>query len=441
MRNVLFLLFLASCAFSNNVRKISNDDKLPMEYKEICNPSGECRKFSRLIMGTDHLVQAGWQNENQKEISREKFNELLDEAVRLGINLFDTSPIYVGSVEKKLGEWQKSRTEMIKEEDFYYQKNLNPDRKIYTLSKGGFPFDLYYSKKIPEGENSEELLNFLKVNNYTSENMPTGTYASRLYGSSEQIKNRVLEEISNSSLQLNNEIAVYLMHRDDNDYVNFKKIPRKQTSVFDIMTSLSSKEIASKYFILGWSNWETDRINESLVLARKNKNFTNPFMNSAYFSLFEMGKKSIHAGGIQNTHSEMNDVNFQKGINQMSYSPLGGFSIFDKPTPIFENAKKDAKIKFDNGDAYWKNVYEAIFTIENEARFTRVQNFTAEFNLKHNTNYTIDQMINAYALAHKRADFLTIGPVNIEQLRRTVDSLKLSKKLTESDLDYLHHGN
>jgi aryl-alcohol dehydrogenase-like predicted oxidoreductase len=50
-------------------------------------------------------------------------------------------------------------------------------------------------------------------------------------------------------------------------------------------------------------------------------------------------------------------------------------------------------------------------------------------------------MVNAYALAHKRADFLVIGPITIEQLRRTVASLKLSKMLKPEDLDYLYYGD
>jgi aryl-alcohol dehydrogenase-like predicted oxidoreductase len=50
-------------------------------------------------------------------------------------------------------------------------------------------------------------------------------------------------------------------------------------------------------------------------------------------------------------------------------------------------------------------------------------------------------MANAYALAHKRTDFLVIGPITIEQLRRTVAALKLSKMLTREDLDFLYYGN
>jgi aryl-alcohol dehydrogenase-like predicted oxidoreductase len=207
------------------------------------------------------------------------------------------------------------------------------------------------------------------------------------------------------------------------------------------MQALSAGELTNRYWMLGWSNWEADRINQSIKLSSKYLELPKPVINSAYFSLFEMSERTIHAGGVQVTHQEMNNPEFEKGINQMSYSPLGGFSIFDKPEPIWENAKKSAKEKYDQGDAYWQNVYPAIFTDANQARYNRVVEFTKKFNQDHGTNYTIDQMINAYALAHKRSDFLAVGPITVEQLRRTVASLKLSKMLTDADLNYLHSGN
>ena len=58
-----------------------------------------------------------------------------------------------------------------------------------------------------------------------------------------------------------------------------------------------------------------------------------------------MSKRTIHAGGIQVTHKEMMDENFQKGIKIMPYSPLGGFSIFDKPEPAGKMlGKRQSKI-------------------------------------------------------------------------------------------------
>jgi hypothetical protein len=44
----------------------------------------------------------------------------------------------------------------------------------------------------------------------------------------------------------------------------------------------------------------------------------------------------------------------------------------------------------------------------------------------------------AYALAHPRMDFLTVGPITIDQVRRTANSLRLSKTLNAFDLEYLH---
>ncbi len=446
---LLFLIF-ANLLFSCSApvyRKLSSADDTEMEYVDVCDQHGLCRKFSRLVMGTDHLVQANWSGEGAPEISEEEAQKILDEAAKLGINLFDTSPIYVGGVEYKLGRWIQSRQTSIKDDDFFYNKNSNPDRKIYALSKGGFPFDLFYSKKLERGTHSPELMSVLTKNNLLIpdsdqlQNVPPGTYASRLYGSEEQISERVAEEMGHTLTNLNGEVTIYLMHRDDGDYFKFNEVKRKKNSISSIMRALSSQKISSKMGLLGWSNWQTERVNESLKLAAQDETLTRPVLNSPYFSLFEMTSRTIHAGGVQVTHKEMMDPEFEKGIKIMSYSPLGGFSILDKPEPKWENAMKAAKEKYEQGDAYWQNVYPAIFTPANKARFERVVKFTQDFNREHDTTYTIDQMINAYALAHKRANFLAVGPITIEQLHRTVRSLKLAHMLTDKDLEFLYSGN
>lgn len=406
-----------------------------MEYIEVRNEKNERIKFSRLIMGTDHIAQEDWYGEESRKISEEGINELLDEAVRLGINLFDTAPIYVGDIEYKLGKWMESH------------RRRHPGHKIYTLSKGGFPFDLYWSKKLPDGENSFCLVEMLKAKGIMAEgyaalpNVPNGTYASRLFGSKEQIIERVSEELGHTLKNLQRYPTVYLMHRDDGDFINFEPVKRSQNSVKTIMAALSAKEIRNKYTFLGWSNWKPHRITRSLSLAGRRTDLARPVFNSPYFSLFEMSERAIHAGGVQVTHEDMMDENFLKGIKIMPYSPLAGVSILDRPEPCWDNARKDARRRYAQGDPYWKNVYHAIFTCANEERYNRVVRFTKDFNQKHKTAYTVDQMVNAYALAHKRTDFLVIGPITVEQLRRTVASLKLSKKLTRQDLDYLYYGD
>ena len=466
MRTGLFLFSAAAIAaltFSCKTAEPTADDSSTkrvsidqggMEYVTACDRKHVCRKFSRLIMGTDHLAQSDWTNDGQKEPTDAEVFAVLDEAAKLGINLFDTSPIYVGGVENRLGKWIKSRKPSIASSQFYYNKDLNPDRKLYTLSKGGFPFDLFYSKKLESGTHSNALkqaltnMSVLDMSlspaadgSIALNNVPPGTYASRLYGSQDQIESRVAEELGHTDNNLDSDLTIYLMHRDDNDYVQFKEVAREQTPVLTIMKALSSPQLASKYELIGWSNWQTDRVNESVKLGATTANLIRPSFNSAYFSLFEMSSRSIHAGGIQVTHAEMMDQQFQRGIFQNPYSPLGGFSVLDKPEPRWENAKKSAKAKYDAGDAYWQNVYYAIFTDANEARFKRAEQFTKYFNLAHHTNYTIDQTINAYALAHNRTDFLTVGPINVMELRRTVGALKLARMLTPKDLDYLYKGN
>ena len=376
-----------------------------MEYVKVCDKKKVCKSFSRLIMGTDHLAQSNWTKEGQSEPSEEQVFEILDEAVKLGINFFDTSPIYVGNVESKIGKWLKLKRQ---------KPSPNPDQKLYVLSKGGFPFDLFYLKKLPQGPYSEELTAALKSQSILASgsnvlpdgttpltDVPPGTYASRLYGNKKVIQERLSEELGHTVDSLGNDLTIYLMHRDDADFIKFKDLPRMQTPVRDIMEVLGMPDLANKYWMVGWSNWQMDRVNESIQLSFRNSNLPKPALNSAYFSLFEMSSRSIHAGGLQVTHKEMMDPNFEKGILQNPYSPLGGFSILDKDEPKWENAKKVAKAKFDSGDAYWQNVYNSIFTEANRNRYERAVKFTSEFNRAHHTRYTIDQTLNAYALAHK----------------------------------------
>lgn len=398
-----------------------------MEYVEISGKS-----FSRIVMGTDHLLQGDWTKQGQPQPTDEEAFRVLDEAARLGINFFDTSPIYVGDAENRLGKWKKSR----------------PDLKLYVLSKGGFPFDLFWAKRLEAGSHSRELKATLikdgilaSADGTALKNVPPGTYASRLYGSHEQIASRVSEELGHTLKNLNDDIAVYLMHRDDGDAVRFDEVKRDKTPVRTIMEALANPKVGNKFGLLGWSNWETERVDESVRLAKADGKLPKPVLNSPYFSLFEMAdKRSIHALGVQVTHKQMMDPDFQKGIKIMPYSPLGGFSILDKPEPKWENAKADAKKKFDDGDPYWQNVYPSIFTPANEARWHRVVAFTKAFNQKHGSAWTVDQMMNAYALAHPRTDLLAIGALTIEQVRRTVASLELAKQLKPRDLDYLYSG-
>ncbi|PIP94869.1 MAG: hypothetical protein COW00_14525 [Bdellovibrio sp. CG12_big_fil_rev_8_21_14_0_65_39_13] len=445
MKILLFILFLQT--------SVSLASSQEMEYVTICNEKKECRKFSRLVMGTDHLIQGNWVKEGQPENTQEEAYAVLDEAVKNGINFFDTSPIYVGGVEHSLGQWRASREKSAQADQFYYSPQLNPDRKLYVLSKGGFPFDLYWAKSLEAGVHSPELIDTLKKKGILApgaelsltqstplKNVPTGTYASRLFGDYEQIRKRTGVELGHTLNNLNGDITVYLMHRDDGDAVDFQEVPRPKMDINIILKAIGSHKAEGKFWMHGWSNWKTDRINKSLQLVQKNKKLPKPIINSPYFSLFEMSPRTIHALAVQVTHKEMMNPNFEKGIKIMPYSPLGGFSILDKPEPKWENAKAAAKKKLDSGDAYWKNVFDAIFTKDNEARWNRVVEFTKVFNLKHETQYTVDQMMNAYVLAHPRTDLLAIGAITKEQVKRTVKSLELAKRLTPNFLDYLYAG-
>ncbi|HEY9069522.1 MAG TPA: aldo/keto reductase [Candidatus Ozemobacteraceae bacterium] len=354
-----------------------------MEYVTLEErPGGPSLRVSRLILGTDHLGK----------IPNERTLAVLNEAVRLGINTFDTAPIYTDSIEERLAAWLRTTNR----------------QDLHVITKGGFPRDL-----------------------------GPGTYYSRLRGSREQILANVSEEARKSRSKYDRTIAIYLMHRDDADFWRYKPVDRPQTPVRTILEALSAPILRRTYCMVGVSNWATPRVDESQRVAGEHPELVRPVCNSPYFSLLEMGPVTIHSGGVQVRHDEMMDPGFQKGVKIMSYSPLGGFSIFSRG---WETARANALALKNAGDRYWGNVFDAIFHEANAKRFRRAMEFTAAFNKKHGTSYTLDQMANAYILAHPRADFLIIGPRSVEQLHRTVQSLELAKRLTPADLEFLYRN-
>jgi aryl-alcohol dehydrogenase-like predicted oxidoreductase len=348
-----------------------------MDYVTIGNPA---LRFSRLILGTDHLGKGG----------EEQATAVLNEALRLGINAFDTAPIYSESIEMILGAWLRS----IERND------------LFVITKGGFPVDT-----------------------------GPGTYQSRLKGSVDEIAANVFEELKGSRAMYSQPITVYLMHRDDNDYLDYKRIARDRTPADTILRALSLPHLASQYQMIGLSNWENSRVEEALSVQIPG--VLRPVCCSPYFSLLEMSDVTIHSGGVQVKHEDMMNPDFQKGIRIMTYSPLGGFPIFSRS---WEEAEKDALTLKNEQERYWGHVYDAIFHEANKKRWKRLEQFTQAFNQKHQSHYTMDQMAHAWVLAHPRSDFMIIGPCNIEQLRRTVGALELSKLLSLKDLDYLYRN-
>lgn len=377
-------LFLTLAACAPGLRGPAAAPALPaMEYAELCETPAHCLKVSRLVLGTDHLGKM----DNARTL------EVLEEAVRLGINTFDTSPIYAANIEERLGAWLRNRGRA----------------GLYTISKGGFPRDL-----------------------------GPGTYSSRLNGTEEEIARNVLEEIEISDRQLNGGITVYLLHRDDADFKDYARVERPQTPAGTILKALAAPEIRGRYRMLGVSNWDTPRINEALAEAERDPALPRPVLSSPYFSLLEMSSTTTHSGGVQVRHADMTDPAFQEGIKIMTYSPLGGFSIVRNG---WEKSRREALRLKNGGDRYWGHAYDAIFHEANEKRFGRALKFTKEFNAANGTRYTVDQVLNAYVLAHSRADFLAIGPKDVRQLRQTVEALQLSKRLTRADLDYLYNND
>lgn len=345
-------------------------------------PGKPCLEFSKLVMGTDHLGK----------MSPEQSIKILDEAVRLGINTFDTSPIYTNGIENLLGRWLATKN----------------DPNLHVITKGGFPFDV-----------------------------GAGDYRSRLSGSVAEIIQNVKEEVDTSFNQLNKSIAVYLMHRDDIFFEDYQELANEKTPAGNILKALSDPQLSNKYSMIGVSNWSEARVNEAITAAEKDPNLMAPVINSPYFSLFEMEDYTIHSGGQQVKHAQMMNPDFEPKAFIMPYSPLGGFNIIQ---PGWDAAKAVAA-KLDRiNERYWGNVYEAIFHQANKQRYDRAQAFLKTFNAKHKTTYTLDQLYNAYVLAHPRTDMLAIGPLTVEQLQRTVQSLELAELLTEKDLKWLYSG-
>lgn len=163
-----------------------------------------------------------------------------------GINVIDTSPIYVGGVEHLVGQWLQARAGTF--------AGKNPDARVYVLSKGGFPFDLFYSKLLTSGNHSQQLVALLKNNGILNPvgnadgstnltHVPPGTYASRLYGTANEITAQVAEEMGYTMANLHGNLSIYLMHRDDNDYFAFAPVPRSQTPVATILQALSDPKV------------------------------------------------------------------------------------------------------------------------------------------------------------------------------------------------------
>lgn len=346
----------------------------------VGEPPGQSHHFSRLILGTDHLGK----------VPLAQTHAVLAEAVRLGINAFDTAPIYAGDIELKLGRWLRATGR----------------DDLHVITKGGFPHDI-----------------------------GPGNYRSRLAGGVPTITAEVLEEARASRQRLGRPIALYLMHRDDGDFDSHHPIPRPQSPASDIVQALNDPRLRANFGLLGVSNWRTERVAEARAARRPGS--LAPVANSPYFSLLEMGKTTIHTGGVQVTHAQMMDPHFQPGVKLMTYSPLGGFSIV---RPGWAEAEAQARRLERTGDRYWGRLREAIFHPTNAARFRRAEAFTQRFNAKHHTHHSLDQVLHAYVLAHPRTDFVVIGPRTVAQLRRTVASLELAKALTPADLDELHGG-
>ena len=215
-----------------------------MTYKEVCHRE-YCKTFSKLVMGTDHLGTLGDDGSRDDK----KAIEMLNLALRYGINAFDTAPIYIHGIEQLLGEWMRGK------------RADNPNIVLHTITKGGFPFDI-----------------------------GVGRYESRLEHNKEDIIRNIQGELKHSLSNLNHQIDVYLMHRDDVDYEEFKlRKDEPTTRVEDILEALSDQRFRNSYTWIGVSNWKDERVKDALRASREaEEKLLQPVISSPYFSLFEM---------------------------------------------------------------------------------------------------------------------------------------------------------
>jgi hypothetical protein len=89
---LLPILLLSAAACAPGARRAAAPLP-PMEYAQLCEAPDRCLILSRLVLGTDHLGK----------MDSARTIEVLDEAVKLGINTFDTAPIYAETIEARLG--------------------------------------------------------------------------------------------------------------------------------------------------------------------------------------------------------------------------------------------------------------------------------------------------------------------------------------------------
>lgn len=182
------------------------------------------KKISRIIFGTSAIEsQTGLKYKLDSSNKREIF-KLLDLAFLNGYNAFDTSPLYMlGESEKILGEWIR----------------INGIRsKVIIITKGGHP--------------------------------------SFILGKSDLNCQRIERDIKESLSRLDTDyIDIYMLHRDN------LRVPVKY-----ILEILNPYVLSNKIHLIGASNWNSSRIEESNKYAKKYN--LKPFViSSPHFSLFE----------------------------------------------------------------------------------------------------------------------------------------------------------
>lgn len=331
------------------------------------------KQISGLILGTSTL----YTNKNCSAI--------LNAAVEYGVNTFDLAPSHLSN--DKVREWMLT----------FRKKDPETFGKLVFVVKGGFP--------------TEE---------------KQGQYKSQLVGSAEEIARNVQKslELTLAFYELP-KADIFMLHRDDEDYVYNSVVKREKTPVKTIFEA--TKQLSQFYSICSVSNWEDERALEFASLMGKDK----PLVCSSYFSLWERSGKPWH-GELSYKHEDLMNPSYLPGCTILPYSPLGGF--FGSRISIAGVEEIEKWCDEDGPDA----VTQLLMTGRNKLKYARLKDYTEKLNDERMTSFSTLQMTIAYCLAHPRVTSGFTCVDSVEQLENNIRGYILSKSVPLADLDFLN---
>ncbi len=318
---------------------------------------------------------------------------ILNTAVEYGVTTFDLAPSYL--THDRVKEWLISLR----------QNDPDTFRRLVFIIKGGFP-----------------------------EETKPGQYVSKLGGKSWKIAENLQEELEKALAFYELPKAdLFVLHRDDEDYLCNKIILRPKTPVKNIFEALQNPVVRPLYTDFGVSNWEDSRVLELQTFRKLSGKSSDKLCVSPYFSLWERGAPAW-TGEYQTLHSSFAEAKYLPGCVNLTYAPLGGWFGSQICITSFDTAHKSAYAE--GGDD--RASIDAIFTPENRKRYERLRELTERLNRERCTSYTLAQIALAYSFAHPRVDGCFLAVQSVEELESDIQGYMLAKSLTKDDLSYLH---